>query len=114
MNILTYDDIKLTKEIYGLKVSLLEQLLPQLIKKYPTFDNRTQNHASLAIRNQLGYLLWATDNVLEHKVILDLGCGSTNPYIEGNFFLKDSMYEPWICRALQQLGATPSALILAP
>jgi hypothetical protein len=38
--------------------------------------------------------------------VLDLGCGSENPHLEDAFH-PDTMYEPWMCRALHLLGAYP-------
>src|SRR3989344_3058045 len=41
------------------------------------------------------------ENELKGKRILDIGCGSTTPE------LNDRSFEPWLCRALHELGAHP-------
>jgi len=66
-----------------------------------------EDESSTAISNQINYLLFAVSGDLENKKILDLGCGSNNPYLEGMGDFNDRMFEPWLCRGLLELGANP-------
>ncbi|MFH1222381.1 MAG: hypothetical protein V1492_04825 [Candidatus Micrarchaeota archaeon] len=47
---------------------------------------------------------------LSGKKILDLGCGSRYTYDNMIGFVSYVMYEPWLCRALNELGAFPTGI----
>lgn len=90
--------------------------------RYPTMDLATEiekklkifftkeysdkkNESSTAITNQINHILFLCSGDLKDKKILDLGCGSNNPYLEGAGVFNDRMFEPWLCRGLLKLGA---------
>jgi len=66
-----------------------------------------KNESHIAMINQMNHVLFATSGNLENKRILDLGCGSNDPHLEGKGIFNDRMFEPWLCRGLLELGAIP-------
>lgn len=58
---------------------------------------------AIPLTNQLAHVLYATNGNINGKVVLDLGCGSTN---DGET-MDLELYKPWLCRALAELGASP-------
>ncbi|MBN1377565.1 hypothetical protein JW949_04520 [Candidatus Woesearchaeota archaeon] len=102
MKVRTYGSIDLTEDIKKSRENKINDVMPELIKKYSINDEKTQEYAEEAISRQLGYILWALSCELENKKILDLGCGANREKWE-----KNRRYEPWLCRALLIMGAKP-------
>lgn len=88
--------IKLSEEIEG-------ELEPIFLKKY---NDKEMEHCLFLI-HQMSYVLFAASRELKGKTILDLGCGSNDFDIEGEGMRKHRGLEPWLCRALLELGAIP-------
>jgi hypothetical protein len=72
-----------------------------------TYDLEEKVEANTPLINQMRYVLYGLSGEYKGKVILDLGCGSTTPQLEGSDFFNDRYFEPWMCRALHHLGAIP-------
>ncbi len=115
----TYNDLNDRVIESQIQVSeLMEFLEPRLLEKYPHSYLKNNNGVD-TIQVQLSKIVVITDGDLEGKVILDLGCGSVNGYDgflysltkAGICFSDDDFsfhsYEPWLCRALCELGAKP-------
>ena len=106
MYIANYNQIAVPDKTLQLGDELIVKVLPQLAQRY-NFGNadRTSGRVGFALRKQMGYVLAALSNNLDDATILDLGCGHnlseeerTNPNI-------GRQQEPWLCRALHDLGA---------
>lgn len=75
------------------------------IPGYPNLMKNDFLNVTLAMERQLGWILSGVRENLKGKRILDLGCGSTGGTIEAEEL--GHYYEPWLCRALFELGAYP-------
>ena len=106
MEILNYEDLKISPKTFDLEMIMRKSILKEL-KQKPHWDDNAISSADFALHTQLVYILEATSQSLEGKKILDLGCGSNNPYLEGGIFFKDSQFEPWLCRGLHILRFKP-------
>lgn len=73
-----------------------ERIELELKEKYGGFDPIQVGAAFW----EFGVIAWALGGDVKDKVVLDLGCGSTEP--DGR-----RVYEPWLCRILYRLGAHP-------
>lgn len=71
-------------------------------RAFPRFKNIAR-----VMTMQLSWILFATDGNLAKKKILDLGCGSTGDTEESVIEQDSSLFHPWLCRALGELGASP-------
>ena len=90
----------------------IEEIMKKLAKKFNI------NHVSSHVQSQLSKLskkFGGLDNV-KGKRIIDLGCGSVSGTVETDNFneldRQDGIeptrsFEPWLCRALVELGANP-------
>lgn len=95
-------------------ISTLAEVDERLRTKFelgPQFELTLQlTHLRL---EQLTLLLGAQGDmsVLRGKKVLDLGCGSkTSTPIETPGRPNSKNYEPWLCRALQEIGAEPTGV----
>jgi hypothetical protein len=109
MKILTYDEIGQMAEsnVFTRAREMIKEIEPVLAKKYRERKERLFP-GSIALASQLIYLIYATSGEMKGKAILDLGCGSKSPLLEcPSGILKDKAFEPWLCRALVELGSKP-------
>ena len=110
MKVVNHEDIPVELDVINLVYSLKRRAVPEIVRQYPAFDNEEECHCKLALDGQLRGVLWALGKDYRGKTILDLGCGSNNPFLEGAGWFRDSMYEPWLCRSLFFLGANPMGI----
>ena len=84
---------------------ILDGIKPAFLEKYFDGDLQKYSDAEMSLIRQI-YPLVALMPNLKDKTVLDLGCGSAS--IEAKFsYLNHRMYEPWLCRALLEIGAKP-------
>lgn len=112
MKVMNYSDVRKEKKY----LHFLNQTMGITKKLTPVFDEKyyfggIYPHANVCMEmsliGNLPYILAMFDGNIEGKVILDLGCGSNNSR-DG---IVDS-FEPWLCRALYELGASPIGIDL--
>jgi SAM-dependent methyltransferase len=99
----SYSEIRIPDEVYDLSERLIDGIMPQMAKHFPSKEHPAYAFGSLD--DQLPYLLTVLGGV-KGKVILDLGCGSRNPEREGGG-IDCLAFFPWLCRSLVYLGASP-------
>jgi hypothetical protein len=86
----------------------VSQAMSIITNKYLiTSSDRKSADAYCSLTNQWPRILWVADGDLKGKRILDLGCGnnSHNDDLLGD--MTNRMFEPWLCRALNESGANP-------
>ena len=105
MRVVNYDEVNIPDELDSLALELRRTLVPR-IKSHRSNDQARESNARSALY-QLPYILWGVSGEVRGKTILDLGCGSNQPSLEGGGIFNDSTYEPWLCRGLHLLGANP-------
>jgi hypothetical protein len=81
-------------------VRLKSELKTALERKY--MGKRFQ----VPISNQITKLVYVANGDLSKKRLLDLGCGN-NDNIDNYGLSKTSLFEPWLCRGLYELGFNP-------
>ena len=106
MKAVHYEKVDAHKKFGSRAYELATELGKTMASKYPT-DSDAEHHTRLALHNQLAHILYGISGEVRGKRILDLGCGSNQPELEGGFLFRDSMYEPWVCRSLHTMGANP-------
>ena len=60
-----------------------------------------------AVMKQLSWVFFAANGNIEGKRILDLGCGSIGGTEDSLAEQYGSLFQPWLCRTLVELGAYP-------
>ena len=82
---------------------ILDEIKSIFLKKYFDGDMQKYSDAEMSLTRQIYPLIALMPN-LKDKTFLDLGCGSAST--EAKFsYLNHRMYEPWLCRALCEIGA---------
>jgi hypothetical protein len=111
MKVRNYKEIATTREIDRKAFELVNFSVNQL-RKNPKFvedDGWAEINPIVSLPPIMTCL-----GSLEGKTILDLGCGSNNPRIEGDIYFSDRQFEPWLCRTLKVLGANPIGMDIGP
>lgn len=108
MRIKTYNEVvseilEQNSPYYYQGLNALRELLPLLSEKYRVNPDISSNIEG-SLFNSLPTLFHLTKGDLRGKRIIDLGCGSRT---SRENFSGGVLYEPWLCRALFELGANP-------
>jgi SAM-dependent methyltransferase len=108
----TFDmkDKKFIEETYELVTS--QEFISSLIGDHgmyspEKYDTEFRQWLENKLLNQVLPFYEVLDGNLEEKRILDLGCGSRGRTYESTQMGDDKIWEPWLCRALYSLGASP-------
>ncbi len=82
--------------------TVVEKLLTKYRHRLEEYDDVEEMLSRRVTNYLLPIVNYSRD--LEDKSILDLGCGSTGGSIDSTL---SGGWEPWLCRALRELGAKP-------
>jgi len=114
METIKYKDVKPSKEaLVEVNRILSKDFIEKLVQNHGVFPRESYDEVIrdldifIKLNHQLVQIYTVLEGTVDKKRILDLGCGAYGNRTVESTWDTARRYEPWLCRALMELGANP-------